>query len=361
MSERKIKLRSGEEMSLIIAEPPLTQYVEIAEEGKLVNWIWPEIREELLAGQLTEWLLTPYALGQINGELVGSIAYFTPADTHDVGVIEFVQTLEKHRDKGIASALMSALIQKFTSEGGLSLMLCTNNPIAGKLYEKHGFWYSVGNGMRYLAPGAEDFDKSYLAFAGKAHIRNATWADLPRTSVLYNHHLPKWLIKDYLTQSFKDTRYESHFVKLLKRLEGGMGAYLVIENPLKRVVGAIAIERKNTYYEQHTAVMSLRICPAYFSQASELVEAMVSKARDMSIRTLQVYVADTDTDHKEILISTGFKEESRLRNQILGLDQWVDMLIYARDLGKTNLTRRGKGEYYGGRSNWHNDRILSKQ
>lgn len=361
MDETTVELRSGEEMVLHIVEPPLTRYSEAAGEGELVNWIWPEIGEELLGGQMTRWLLTPYALGELDGELVGSIAYYTPADTRDVGVIEFVQTREEQRGKGIASALMSALIQRFRAEGGLALMLCTNNPIAGKLYEKHGFWYTVGDGMRYLAPGAEDFDESYLAFAGKARLRDATWADLPRTSVLYNHHQPAWLVKDYLTQTFRDTRYESHFVKLLRRLEDGRGAYLVLENPLRHVVGAAVLERLGTYYEQNSAVLSFRICPAYFSQAGEFLDAAVSKARDLSIRTLQVYVADCDEDQKTMVGAAGFTEEARLRSRLRDGDRWIDMLLYAMDLGGDSPTRRGKGEYYGGRVTWQDERVVAEQ
>ena len=359
MDTAAVELRSGEEMLLRVMEPPLTQYSEKLEKRELVKWIWPQIRDDILEGRMKKWLFTPYALGELDGELVASMAYYTPADTRDVGLIEFVETREEHRGKGIASALLAELVRRFTAEGGQALLLCTGNPIAGRLYENYGFWYTIGDGMRYLAPGAEDFSESYLAFSGGARIRDATWGDLPRTSVLYNHPEPAWLVKDYLSEVFGDTRYERHFVRLMERIGDGNGAYLVLESPQKRVVGAAAFERLGTYYEQHAAVLSFRVCPAYFSQARELLDAAASRAAELSIGLLQVHVADRDEEQKALVLSAGFTEEARLRNRLRDGDQWIDMLIYARDLGVDSQPRRAKGDYYGGRLTWMEERVAA--
>ena len=45
-------------------------------------------------------------------------------------------------------------------------------------------------------------------------------------------------MKDYLSESFRDTRYESHFVKTLRRLEGRQRVLPQrLENANRRVVG----------------------------------------------------------------------------------------------------------------------------
>ena len=210
-----VALRSGERMSVSIVEPPLTEYARRSPEGRLVNWLWGDIKDEVISGEMRPWLYTPYAVGEIGPELVGSLAYYTSTHNQEVGLIQFVETAEAHRSKGIMSALMAVLIEKFNAEGGLALMLCTGNPIAGSLYEKHGFWYTIGDGLRYLAPGADDFEESFFAHNGAAHVRGATFADLPYAAALYNHSEPDWLVKDHLTKTFRDMRYESHFVKLI--------------------------------------------------------------------------------------------------------------------------------------------------
>ena len=225
------RLMTGEQLVIKMLEPPLGEYA--GEVG-----CWTDVRDDLLGGRLTSWLFTPYFVGEIDGEVAGSMAYFAPSDTRDVGLTEFVRTAERHRRKGIASALLARMHEQFSADGGMALYLCTTNPIAGKLYEKHGYWYHVGDGMRFLTPDARAFDRDYLAFCGKARVRDATWADLPRVSVLYNHPEPRWLLKDYLTRSFRSTRYESHFVKLMMRIESHMGPCWFWRTP-----GNVSLER----------------------------------------------------------------------------------------------------------------------
>jgi len=357
MTETSTTLMSGETMLVRIEEPPLTHYSESLPDGVLINWIWRELRDDLLGGKLKQWLYTPYALGFLDGQLVGSMAYFTPTDTRDVGVIEFVQTLEEQRGNGIASVLMDALIEKFVDQGGKALMLCTSNPIAGRLYENHGFWYTVGDGMRFLAPGSEDFDHTYFAHTGNATVREATWADLAGVSALYNHREPDWLIKDSLTHSFRDTRYESHFVKLMRRIEDGLGTYVVLENPNKRVVGAAAIERLDTYYEQHVATLGFRVAPAYTDQTAQLLDAVFDESRNLDIQKIQSFVADRDADQAAILESAGLAQEARLKSRMRDGDSWHDLLVYTKNLGGDVTPKRGRHEYYGGRNPWMEDRI----
>ncbi len=355
MTPHSLKLKTGEDLTIRVLEPPLSGY-----DGKVDCW-WADIRKELLGGLLRPWLLTPYLVGEIGGEVAGYMSYHTPADTRDVGLVEFVQTAEKHRQKGVASALLARLIECFRADGGLALYLCTANPHAGSLYEKHGFRYHIGDGMRYLAPDAQDFDGTYLAYDGAAHIRDATWGDLPRAAVLYNHPEPRWVIKDYLTRTFHQTRFESHFVKLLKRVEGQKGACVVLENAQKRVVGVAALERQDTFYEQHVATLSFRVCPGYFAQVPDLIDAASKRAGELSIGILQVHVADCDHDQKALVKAAGFSEEARLRNRLRDGQEGVDLLVYTMSLPGPIRPLRGKGDYYGGRKPWQEERAAASQ
>ena len=356
----KVLLKSGEELALTIAEPPLVEYASKTPGGELLDWGWPQIKEEMLGGQMRRWLFAPHALGEF-GELVGSMTYYTATDLRDVGVVEFVQTAEAHRSKGISSALLGALIERFTAEGGLALYLCTNNPIAGSLYEKHGFDYLIGDGMRFLAEGAEDFDETYLSFNGDAIVRDASWADVARTTVLYNHSEPRWLVKDYSTGSFQSTRYESHFVRLMRRVEDGRGTFLVLQNPAGRVVGAAAVERLDTFFEQHCATLSFRVCPDYMHQTRDLLDEAASRARQMGIVILHVQVAGRDTDQKELIAASGFSEEARFKDRLRDGDGWTDLLVYTKRLADDASPARDEGEYYGGRNPWQAERAALRR
>ena len=99
MTIETMQLKTGEQLVIKTMHPPLLDYASKV-------GCWGDIREELLGGELTESLFTPYFVGEIDGEVVGSMSYYTPTDTRDVGVVEFVQTAEAHRGKGVASTLM---------------------------------------------------------------------------------------------------------------------------------------------------------------------------------------------------------------------------------------------------------------
>ena len=197
---REAPLRDGSTLAIEVAEPPFSRSCD----WERLCW-WPLIREEVMRGNLNRWMLAPHFVGRIDGEVAGTMCYYAPRDTRDVGTLQFVSAEERFRRRGVASALVGALIRHFTAQGGRALYLCTTNPVAGHLYESHGFRYHVGDGMRYLAPDADDFDRRWFA-AGRAAIRDAHWGDLARLCVLYNHPDPPWLIKDSLSASLRDTR-----------------------------------------------------------------------------------------------------------------------------------------------------------
>ena len=348
-----VTLKNGERLDVEILHPPFAAYGDRAGE---FCW-WSDVRNDLLAGRLDAWLSTPCFVGEIDGELAGSMSLYAPRQRPEVGLVEFVRTAEGHRRKGVASALLGALIAHFRERGGLALYLCTNNPHAGALYEKHGFWYTVGDGMRYLAPGAEDFDGEHLAFCGAARVREATWADLPPAAALYNHPEPDWYIKDYLGECFRRTRFEVHFARLMKRVENGRGALLALENPRQRVVGLAACQRRNTFYEQHVATLSFRVHPEYFSQATGLLEAMASRARELSISLLHSHVADGDDDQAARLREAGFTEAAQLRGGLRDGATETDLLIYALHLEGVSGAARDRETFYGERHPWQQARV----
>ena len=347
------RLKQGEILSIKVLEPPLDEYA--AQVG-----CWGNIKDDLLGGRLSSWLYTPYFVGEIDGNTVGSMSYYTPTDTKDVGVVEFVRTDEAHRQKGIASALMSALVQRFRAQQGTALYLCTTNPIAGKLYETHGFWYHIGDGMRLVVGSAQEFDRTYFAYEKGARIRAAHWGDLPRAAVLYNHPQPEWLIKEYFSQCFRETRFESHFVGLLRRCENNQGVALALEAPSERLVGFGVIIRAPTYCEQHTGSLSFRIHPTYRSHAPELLEALIRHAQELGITCVSSHVAECDQDQQQLLAHLSFVQEARLKQRLRDGDRWWDMFVYTKITAGTPRPMRDASTYYGSRQPWQTHRTESR-
>tara|TARA_Y100001960_G_scaffold329464_1_gene420889 strand:- start:352 stop:1533 length:1182 start_codon:yes stop_codon:yes gene_type:complete len=343
------ELKSGETLVIKKINPPLESYADNVT-------CWDVVRDDLLVGVFEPWLFTPYYIGEIQGDVVGSMACFTPVENPEVGLVEFVNTEENHRRKGVSTALLRQLISHFEVDGGLALYLCTTNPVAGRMYENCGFSYLVGDGMRYLTREAGDFDAGYLAKTGAASVRQAHWGDLPGVSALFCHREPAWEIKEYLSHCFKDTRFEGHFMRLMRRIEEDRGVIQILENDCKRVVGCVIVERLPTFHQQHVAHLSIRVAPDYGRHSCELLDAAVDCAHQIGISILQSYVAECDADAKDVLAAASFTEEAVLRGRLRTTDGFTDLAVYSRILSEVP-PQHSQHKYYGERQPWQTERI----
>lgn len=277
------------------------------------------------------------------------MTYATPRDTHDLAILGHVWTRPDQRRQGIATALIRRALAEFRQEGGRAMYLCTDNPHAFRLYYKAGFRPLIGDGMRYLAPGQEDFDGTYFAYTGPARVRPGTWGDLARVSALYNQPAPRWLIKDYPRGVYRDIRYERHYIEVWKPASEGRGTVLLLETGEKRVVGIASLAESGTYREQHVQTLDFWACPAYLRQIPDLLAALVELASSGNAEVVQAYVADVDTGKQDLLCACGFRQEARLHGRLRARDRRVDLLVYSRSLGQRCPPSRPASSYYGAR------------
>ena len=350
MAPERVTLRNGERMQIERLLPPMDTF------GGRVR-TWDPLQDDLFGGALAETLYTPHFVGTIDGEYAGSLGYYVPADTREVGIVEFVATEDRHRRKGVADALMSRMLDEFVANGGQALHLCTTNPVAGHLYENHGFWYRVGDGMRFTVQDADEFDATYLAFDGEPVVRDAVWGDLPRAAILYNMREPAWLLKEVLDGCLRDTRYEYHFARLKLRVQDSQGAVLVLATPKNRVVGQTVFVRRDTFPQQHVATLSLRVAPAYMDRAVTLLRAAVERAGEIGVSVLEFPIAATDEDLAAIASAAGFTEAARLPNRIRDGEAWVDLCLYELALDPPARPFHESKTYYANRHPWHVERI----
>ena len=346
-----IQLRSGELMEIRVLRPPL-----VPEDAVHIG-TWQKLREDLVNGNLRTSLDTVFFVGSIGEATVGSLGYYTPMDTHDVGIVEFVQTDDGHRRKGIARTLMHALIDHFESSSGQALYLCTGNPHAGALYEQLGFEYLTGDGMRRINPSVNVFDDSYLGSHGTATIRDTTWADLPRAAVLYNHPEPSWMLKDPITHCYQDTRYERHFVDMRAEIESTGGASLALAAPDERLVGLSSFSPGHSFFDHHVATMGFRTAPAYFDQAVDLLEATIARAETHGVRDLRIPIADGDADQYNLLAQAGFTLLTRMADGLRDGEVWRDLLWMTRRTADNVPPARKQETFYAERKDWQRDRL----
>ena len=345
-------LASGEALTVEVLEPPLG---EIA--GRIEYW-WRDVRAPLLEGALAATSRDRFVVGVVGGEYAGSMTYATARAGGDVAVLGMVWTRPDQRRKGIARALLGHTLDEFRAAGGAAMYLCTTNPHAFALYARAGFRPLTGDGMRYLAPGREDFDRTYFAAAGPAAVRDATWGDLAGVVALYNHPHPDLLVKDYHAprRVMRDVRYESHYLRVWKPASEGRGCVLVLENPLGRVVGIASAVETDGFYEQHVHLVDCWACPAYLDALPVLLEALVRRAAAGGAEVVQAYLAAGDAPKRAAFAAAGFGVEARLRDRLLagaaGAGR-VDLLVYSRFLGPRTAGLRPTGSYYGGRGAIH--------
>ena len=341
-----VRLANGEVLTIRVLEPPLGDYAE------RINYSWGDIREALMAGELAETSLDRFVVGELQGEYVGSMTYATPRQCSEVAVLGMVQTRPDQRRKGIATQLLRQTIADFRALGGMAMYLCTTNPNAYALYYKQGFRPLIGDGMRYLAPGCEDFDRAYFVHDGPAAIRPGTWGDLAPVSSLYNQPQPDWFIKDYPRRVFRDIRYEGHYRRVWLPTQERQGTALVLENRRQRVVGIASTVAVDSYVEQHTHVVDCWACPAYLSQLPELLSAVVEQARGVGAEALQAYLAESDRTKQHVFQAAGFHEAARLRDRLR-----VDaapagrqgLLVYQVSLGRRASPAHSESGFYGAR------------
>ena len=91
--DRRVRLKSGEELAIRVIEPPLGGYADKV-------GCWRDVSDDLLSGNFTPWLFTPYFVGEIGGEVVGSMSYYVHTEKRGIGVVEFVQTDERSSRQG---------------------------------------------------------------------------------------------------------------------------------------------------------------------------------------------------------------------------------------------------------------------
>lgn len=343
---RTHRLATGETLTVRVLEPPLGDYA-----GRIEYW-WRDIRAQLVAGELAETSLDRFVIGEIDGAYVGSMTYATARAAPDVAALEMVWTHPDQRRKGIADILLGQTLADFRVLGGRAMYLCTTNPHASALYARHGFRPLIGDGMRYLAPGQEDFDQTYFADAGPARARPGTWGDLARVSALYNQPEPDWLIKDYPRRVFRAMRYEGHYRQVWKPSGEGRGQLLVLENPRGHLVGLASLVEVDSFFEQHVRVLECWACPAYLPQLPALIEMLVDEAAHLGVEMVQAQVAEPDATKRAILAAAGLREEARLAARLRLGDERADLLIYSRLLGRGAGPTHPFGGYYGARPPW---------
>ena len=143
----------------------------------------------------------------------------------------------------------------------------------------------------------------------------------------------------------------------MRAIEGGNGAFLVLEASDSRVVGAVAFRRTDTFCEQHVAELSFRIGRAHFDRAADLLDAAVERAAALGIGQLALRVAAEDDEQRQIAESAGFSEGARWPRRLRSGGGFTDLLIMLRGVATAVAPSKPRESFYGERKPWQAERV----
>lgn len=235
-------LRSGERMSIIKTTAPEPAWTErivayLAHKGDL--WLAP-MRRAYNEG-LDNLVMSDF-LGVLDGgEIVGNI---TTVEHLGVAIVQHVCTPERHRRKGICSALMQAVSDDFRARGVRAAYLSTDHDSpAYRIYQRFGFRGRGDSGkMTWLLD--EGFEGSHFA-RGETVIRQTRWEDWPLLEALYCVG-GQWQLKSFHFQLIGHANYEAAYLQLRQGMEeGSVLDVRVMQKSDGAVVGhaALAVQR----------------------------------------------------------------------------------------------------------------------
>ena len=147
---------------------------------------------------------------------------------------------------------------------------------------------------------------------------------------------------------------------MIRAIEEGNGAFLVLEASDSRVVGAVAFRRIDTFCEQHVAELSFRLGRAHFDRAADLLDAAAERAAALGVGQLALMVAAEDDEQRGLAESAGFAEGARWPRRLRSGGGFTDLLIMLREVAPAAAPSKPRESFYGERKPWQADRVASR-
>jgi len=336
-------LRDGANLVIKLATPPLPKrLIDFLLKTPELSATEHESRMRLfgaLQGQSSDY----FFIGEINGNIVGSVWYCTPAKCKEIAYMGEVFTEKEHRQKGIATNLLDVMIDFFRKNGGRVIYVTNLCPRAPhQIYRKMGFQpygygqQSYGGIVRLTVDEApRDFDRDYYRYDPNVSIRSVDWGDLPHFIALLNYPHP-WTVRAYNFGLIGYAVFDElgrAFMSFMKTLKRG-NICLVLEDSSHRAVGTAYSSSLQVAAQSHVRTADFLVHPNYFEEAPQLLEMLEDKLSDAKIEKLQVYASARDNSKIEILRFCEFEKEATLQSQLKIVNEKTDLEVYCKLLKK---------------------------
>lgn len=183
-------------------------------------------------------LETHFYIGLIGDEMAGNVM---TVESGGVGLFGHVNTLEKHRRKGVCSQIMQYQMEDFRARNGRVLLLGTGYQSAAyHIYASYGFadWESpeTQGCMRYDNPAEPDFEARFFAPAPVKAVR-AEWRHWALVALLAHIPFPEVRLRSVLMNVWGVALLEGGYCKFMaETLKDPAASGYVLESETGAVV-----------------------------------------------------------------------------------------------------------------------------
>ena len=197
------------------------------------------------------------------------------------------------------------------------IFLASENPVARRIYERLGFLSFPRGLMRRERPPDEMFDEQWFR-PGQLSIRLVHPGDTPRLVALYS--APSQWLSVASPQGLYSAGRVTHdrCNSLVKHtwVATRAGAWFAMANAEGALVGSGPMEPRGNEREPLGAEIDIFVHPAFVDHAGLLLARMVQEGSERGWRWLIAQLGDDDTQKRELLEATGFREVVRLADAL---------------------------------------------
>lgn len=252
-----------------------------------------------------------------DGAIVSAAWTMTPHDDPRIGTLGEVYTDPAWRGRGMAGRVCQALLDRFDDAGGRVIFLASENPVARRIYDRLGFLSFPRGLMRRERPPDEMFDEQWFR-PGQLSIRLVHPGDTPRLVALYS--APSQWLSVASPQGLYSAGRVTHdrCNSLVKHtwVATRAGAWFAMANAEGALVGSGPMEPRGNEREPLGAEIDIFVHPAFVDHAGLLLARMVQEGSERGWRWLIAQLGDDDTQKRELLEATGFREVVRLADAL---------------------------------------------
>jgi len=239
------------------------------------------------------------------------------AECSGVGILGHVWTHPQDRSKGACSALMTILLEDFSSRQGQALFLGTGyNSVAYHIYARYGFKSVEANSgfMAWYATSGSEFEATYFKKA-ETEIQPLRWAHWPSAPAMFLGDFPG-VIRCAPLKLMGRQSTESPLLPLLRDGEkrqavGGKPHAMVLRNQETTAVVGFAAWDWHPLWEG-TCLVDVYCHPNYWNEAGNLLNSL-------ALPEGEHYLAYSDIDHRpkiKILQAEGFLQTAVIKRGV---------------------------------------------